>query len=175
MPMCSWTMDPLSARVVGWCPCELAMAETPPRAVLSRTGLDDLIAALQAEGYRVVGPTRRDDAIVLAELGSGDDLPSGWGVDSAPGSYRLRRRADAAVFGHSAGAQSWKQFLHPPRQKLWTDDGEGFTPAVEEPVRYAFLGVRACDLAAMAILGNVLGNGAHPDGSYVAQAPGACS
>jgi len=148
------------------------MTETVHPSVLSRAGLDELIDALRADGYRVVGPTVRDDAIVLAELESGGQLPSGWGVDSGPGRYRLRRRNDAAVFGHSAGAQSWKQFLHPPRQKLWTDDGDGFTPAVEEPVRYAFLGVRACDLAAMAILGNVLGNGAHPDGSYVRKRQG---
>jgi ferredoxin len=136
-------------------------------AVLSRSGLDELIAALVGDGYRVVGPTVRDDAIVLAELGSGADLPSGWGVESGPGRYRLRRRADAAVFGHSAGSQSWKQFLHPPRQPLWSMDGDGFSPAREEPVRYAFLGVRACDLAAIAKLGTVLGGGAHPDGAFV--------
>jgi ferredoxin len=136
-------------------------------AVLSRAGLDELISVLIGEGYRVVGPTKRDEAIVLAELDSGDQLPSGWGVESAPGHYRLTRRSDAAVFGHSAGAQSWKQFLHPPRQQLWSSDGDGFRPAVEEPVRYAFLGVRACDLAAMAILGNVLGGGEHRDGSFV--------
>jgi len=40
-------------------------------AVLSRSGLDGLIAALIADGYQVIGPTVRDDAIVLAEIGSG--------------------------------------------------------------------------------------------------------
>jgi ferredoxin len=144
-------------------------------AVLSRAGLDELIAALIADGYRVVGPTRRDDAIVLAELGSGAQLPSGWGVDSAPGRYRLRRRADEAVFGHSAGSQSWKEFLHPARQLLWSADGDGFSPAPParpEPVRQAFLGVRACDLAAIAKLGVVLGGGAHPDGAFARRREG---
>lgn len=140
--------------------------DVSPEIVLSRAGLDDLIAALIAEGFRVVGPTRRDDAIVLDEISSGAELPSGWGVDTAPGQYRLRRRADAAVFGHSAGSQSWKQFLHPAHQKLWSLTGDQFTAAPEPPVRYAFLGVRACDLAAIATLGNVLGDGAHPDGSF---------
>ena len=125
---------------------------TDAAAVLSRAGLDDLIAALIADGYKVIGPTVRDDAIVLAELTSGAQLPAGWGVDSGPGRYRLRRRADQAVFGHSAGPQSWKQFLHPPRQQLWSADADGFSPAREEPARYAFLGVRACDLAAIAKL-----------------------
>jgi hypothetical protein len=48
--------------------------------VLSRAGLDDLVAALIADGRTVIGPTVRDDAIVLAELTSGDQLPAGRGV-----------------------------------------------------------------------------------------------
>jgi len=141
-------------------------------AVLSRAGLDDLVTALIADGYTVIGPMMRDDAIVLAELTSGAQLPAGWGVDSAPGRYRLRRRADQAVFGHSAGSQSWKQFLHPPRQRLWSADAGGFSPAPPEPVRYAFLGVRACDLAAIATLNNVLGGGAHRSAGFAGRRQG---
>jgi hypothetical protein len=44
-------------------------------------------------------------------------LPAGWGVETGPGRYRLHRRPDAAVFAHSAGPQSWKQVLHPPREQ----------------------------------------------------------
>src|SRR5215475_6428127 len=132
---------------------------THPAAVLDRAGLDTLIEALIADGYRVVGPTVRDDAIVLAELDSGAQLPAGWGVDVGPGRYRLRPRADAAVFAHSAGPQSWKQFLHPPRQRLFSfENGAGFEPDPEPPTRYAFLGVRGCDLAAIATLSTVLGS-----------------
>jgi ferredoxin len=140
---------------------------TEPTAVLSRAGLDELIGTLISEGYRVVGPTVRDDAIVLAELTSGAELPAGWGVETAPGRYRLRRRTDEAVFAHSAGPQSWKQFLHPSRQKLWSTDGAGFSAPIEEDhPPYAFIGVRGCDLAAVATLGTVLGRGAHPDASF---------
>ena len=137
-------------------------------AVLDRAGLDELVDVLTADGYRVVGPTVRDEAIILAELESGSQLPDGWGVETAPGLYRIHRRSDAAVFSHSAGPQSWKQFLHPPRQMLWSSDGAdaGYQPRPEEPVRYAFLGVRGCDLAAIATLGNVLGAGAHPDAAF---------
>ncbi len=141
-------------------------------AVLTRDGLDELVRALVADGYRVIGPTVRDDAIVLAEIDDGAALPSGWGVESGPGHYRLHRRADAAVFAHSAGAQSWKQFLHPPRRPLLTADADGFTAATEEPVRYAFLGVRACDLAAIATLGTVLGGGAHADDAFTRRRAG---
>ncbi|MCE5288587.1 MAG: 4Fe-4S ferredoxin, partial [Nocardiaceae bacterium] len=63
-------------------------------AVLDRAGLDGLVGVLIKLGYRVIGPTVRDSAIVLAELGSGAELPAGWGVDTAPGRYRLRRRTD---------------------------------------------------------------------------------
>jgi formate hydrogenlyase subunit 6/NADH:ubiquinone oxidoreductase subunit I len=134
-------------------------------ALIDANGLDRLISVLIDRGYRVVGPTLSDNAIVLGELTSGEDLPRGWGVDVGPGRYRLRRRDDDARFGHSAGPQSWKQFLHPPRQLLWSSDE---TPP-EEPPPYAFIGVRACDLSAIAILNGVLGVGSHPDQDFVSR------
>src|SRR5689334_6332171 len=103
------------------------------------TSLEPLVAVLRADGYRVVGPTVRDNAIVLAELKSAAELPYGWGVTLAPGGYRLRRRGDRAAFANSAGPQSWKQYLHPPRIELWSahrDSDGGFTvtvPADEPP------------------------------------------
>lgn len=137
-------------------------------AVIDGAGLRHLVEELSRRGYRVVGPTLRDSAIVLAELDSADELPHGWGVDVAPGSYRVRRRGDDAAFGHSAGPQSWKQFLHPPRQRVWSSDSAG-----PEPVpRYAFLGVRGCDLAAIGVLDRVLAGPEHPDDSYTARRDG---
>lgn len=131
-------------------------------AVIDAAGLRLLVAALLERGYCVVGPTLSDNAIILAELTSADDLPAGWGVDVGPGHYRLRKRDDDALFGHSAGPQSWKQFLHPPRQTLWSSDGHEPGP----PPKYAFIGVRACDLSAIAVLNGVLGKGAHPDQGF---------
>ncbi|MEV0403129.1 4Fe-4S dicluster domain-containing protein [Actinoallomurus sp. NPDC050550] len=139
-------------------------------------GLVGLHGALVDSGYTVIGPTVRDRAIVLAELASADDLPYGWGVTLEPGGYRIRRRADSAAFAHSAGPQSWKPFLHPPRSKLWdarrTDDGFEINEAREEPPRYAFLGVRPCDLRAIGILDRVLAGGRHPDDAYAARRDG---
>ncbi|CAN3127425.1 4Fe-4S ferredoxin-type domain-containing protein [Mycobacterium sp. smrl_JER01] len=131
-------------------------------AVIDAAGLHKLVSVLKDMGFRVVGPTVSGNAITLAELDSADELPRGWGVDVGPGHYRLHRRDDDAAFNHSAGPQSWKQFLHPPRQRVWTSDG---APA-PDPVRYAFLGVRGCDLAAIAKLNGVLGATAHPDRSF---------
>ena len=141
---------------------------TEQPAMLDTAGLDRLVSVLIERGYQVVGPTVRDNAIVLAELESAEDLPRGWGVDVGPGHYRLHRRDDDAAFAHSAGPQSWKQFLHPPRQRVWSDDrgGEMSDVAAKEIPRYAFIGVRGCDLAGIATLDRVLGGGKFPDGSF---------
>ena len=135
----------------------------PAPRVIAAERLADLYRVLAAEGYRVIGPAVQDGAIVLRELSSTTELPFGWGVRLEPGGYQLRRRDDTAAFGHSAGPQSWKRFLHPPRERLWsaarTGDG-GFELSDEadedEPPRYAFLGVRPCDLRAIAIQDRVL-------------------
>ncbi|MFD5246089.1 4Fe-4S dicluster domain-containing protein [Amycolatopsis sp. NPDC058340] len=126
-------------------------------AVLDLAGLDALIRTLITSGRTVIGPVLRDDAITLAELDSAADLPSGWGVETGPGHYRVHRRADAALFGHSAGSQSWKRFLHPPRRPLLTSGPGGFQPVREDPVEYAFFGVRPCDLAAIGKLRQIVG------------------
>src|SRR5262249_27704166 len=142
-----------------------------PRSVrlMEAAALDRLFASLHETGYRVIGPTARDGAIGLDELPAASDLPFGWGVRLEPGGYRLRRRDDTAAFGHSAGPGSWKQFLHPPREKLWSarlaDGGFGIEQAGDDagrdagPPRLAFFGVRPCDLRAIQIQDQVLGTG----------------
>jgi sulfhydrogenase subunit beta (sulfur reductase) len=145
----------------------------PAPRLIGVEGLSALCRALVAEGYRVIGPAVQDGTIVLRELSSAAELPFGWGVRLEPGGYRLRRRDDQAAFGHAAGPQSWKRFLHPPRERLWsaarTPDG-GFELSGEaddgEPPAYAFLGVRPCDLRAIAIQDRVL---AQPGSRYAAR------
>ncbi|WKN22455.1 4Fe-4S dicluster domain-containing protein [Azotobacter vinelandii] len=128
---------------------------TATAAVLDRDGLQALIEALAARGFRVCGPVVRDAAIVYDEISGVADLPAGWTDRQAPGRYRLERRADQALFGFAAVPQAWKRFLHPPVETLWRvrqgEDGMLFSSAVETAPRYAFLGVRACDLRAIAI------------------------
>jgi ferredoxin len=144
--------------------------------LLEAADLGRVHAALTGAGYRVIGPTVRDGAIILDELRSADELPFGWGVWLEPGGYRIRRRDDGAAFGHSAGPQSWKQFLHPPREKVWTARrvGGGFeVEAADEPApRLAFFGVRPCDLRAIAIQDQVLGRGEHAGSRYAARRAG---
>ncbi|MGW4355795.1 4Fe-4S dicluster domain-containing protein, partial [Nocardia sp. NPDC004582] len=137
---------------------------------IDRDGLDRLVVVLREHGYRVIGPRLRDNAIVLDELDTPADLPAGWGVHTQAGRYRVFRRTDAAVFAHSAGPGSWKQFLHPPRRRLARLDAdltaEPADPVSEAPAPTAFLGVRGCDMAAIAILDRVLGGGAYPDPAF---------
>ena len=52
---------------------------------MSRAGLGELIAALIADGYPVIGPVAGDSATELAEISSGADLSAGWGADTDPG------------------------------------------------------------------------------------------
>lgn len=155
-------------------------------AVIDMSGLRRLVEVLRVRGYRVVGPTVRDEAIVLSEIGSAEELPFGVGVSLGAGRYRLRRRTDGAAFGHSGGPQSWKTFLHPPRVRVWTTRRDGSEPvsaddsADPHPRRqtdrdvhgYAFIGVRPCDLAAIGTLDNVLGRGRHPDPTYTSRRDG---
>ncbi|WFB05782.1 4Fe-4S dicluster domain-containing protein [Streptomyces sp. LX-29] len=146
--------------------------------VLDREGIEALVRELRARGRTVIGPTLRDGAIVLAELDSADALPYGWGVELEAGRYRVRRRDDAAAFAHSAGPQSWKNFLHPERVRQWTADrgadGEmTVRPERQEPVSFAFLGVRPCDLRAIQIQDRVMIGGRHRDATYRERRTGA--
>ena len=154
------------------------MTNSPTNGVLDRDGLSALVQLLSARGRTVIGPTVRDGAVVLDEIASADDLPFGWGTEVEAGRYRLVPRADGAVFAHTAGPQSWKTFLHPQREKLWSADrtpDSRLSVTEENPVQpsYAFLGVRPCDLRAIAIQDRVLAGGRYRDRGYEERRTGA--
>jgi sulfhydrogenase subunit beta (sulfur reductase) len=141
--------------------------------LLERERFDDLLQALVARGYRLVGPTVRDGAILYDELTSAADLPEGWTDEQEGGTYRLRPRDDKGLFGYAVGPRSWKQFLWPPRVRLWRArvDGEGFEvePEPTAPSRDAYIGVRSCDLHAIASLDSALRDIPNPDPDYTAR------
>lgn len=125
---------------------------------------------LRREGYAVVGPAIRDGAIVYDELSGPSDLPVGWTDRQEPGRYTLERRNDGAYFGYVVGPQSLKNFLFPPRLRLWSaqrdDSGFAVSPDSPPPRKLAVIGARACDLAAMRIQDNVFLNGTFKDSRY---------
>ncbi len=137
---------------------------------------DRVFDALHADGFRVIGPRLHNQAIIYDELRSSQDLPKGWTDEQEKGHYRLRRRDDNAYFGYNVGPHSWKQFLFVPREKLWSATKSGDRFEVQpEPVKKqktAFLGVRACELAAIAIQDKVFTGGKEKDGPYQARRQG---
>jgi ferredoxin len=144
--------------------------------VVARADMQRLIDALHTGGYRVLGPTVRERAIVYDELASIDDLPIGYTDRQEAGTYRLERREDAALFGYAVGPHSWKRFLQPPSLRLWqaarTDGGFTISPEPQDTQKTAFIGVRACELHAIAIQDRVLLGGAYADPAYAARREG---
>ncbi len=142
-------------------------------SILQAGDLDSLFGALRDRGYRVVGPTVRDGAIVYADIESAAALPSGWTDEQAPATYRLARRDDEALFGYAVGPHSWKAELLPPSVRLWQARRQNGGFAVEDEVPdsgpTAFLGVRPCELAAIAIQDRVFVGGEHQDADYAAR------
>lgn len=96
---------------------EEALTETN-RAVIAPDALDLLVDALRARGYRVLGPTVRDGAIIYDDIESAGELPIGWTDRQNGGSYRLERRADEARFGFEAAVQFRAPSLLPLRRCL---------------------------------------------------------
>ncbi len=148
-----------------------------PSVLLDPAGLQALLDGLAVRGFTVIGPALRDGAIVYDRIARIEELPVGWTDRQDAGRYRLERRAAAALFGYAVGPPSWKRFLHPPEERLWrarrTEDG--FTIETEPPLaeHFAFLGIRACELHAVAIQDRVLLGGTHRDPGYAARRAGA--
>jgi sulfhydrogenase subunit beta (sulfur reductase) len=144
-----------------------------PKKVLGIADLQDLLSVLSARGYQLAGPTVREGAIVYDQLASVQDLPVGWTDEQDGGTYRLRRRKDDAIFGFVVGPHSWKKFLLPPVMTSWRakrgDNGFKVIEEPEEAHRYAFIGVRSCELHAIAIQDRVFLQGPYTDTTYRAR------
>ena len=142
-------------------------------AVVGPDALEALVDALRRRGFRVLGPTVRDGAIVYDDLDSAADLPIGWTDEQDGGRYRLERRDDEARFGYAVGPHSWKQFLFPAHVRLWKARRENGSFEVEEeppPDRpLALVGVRACELQGIAIQDRVFLEGRYVDRDYAAR------
>jgi NAD(P)H-flavin reductase len=144
-----------------------------PARFLARADLGRLLDVLHDERRQVIGPTVADGAIVYDEVRSVDDLPAGWGAEQAPCRYRLERRYDARLFDFAVGPTSWKRYTFPPRVPVTAgvrvDGTVSFTAAEADRPRLAFLGVRACEIAALRIQDRVFGAGPLGDADYLAR------
>jgi sulfhydrogenase subunit beta (sulfur reductase) len=122
---------------------------------IDRHGLQLLIDRLIERGHEVVGPRIDQGAIVYDTIRNIDELPVGWTDDQQPGVYRIQPRQDQEFFGYNVGPHSWKKYLFPPLTTLMrsrrTEQGWAMEPPPPDEKRYALLGVRACELAALAV------------------------
>jgi sulfhydrogenase subunit beta (sulfur reductase) len=136
--------------------------QTPGQVVFPAAALDEFLDAIRRRGFRLVGPVVRDGAICYDDITSAADLPAGWTDDQDAGSYRLRHRDDGALFGYTVGPHSLKKYLFPPSARLLPPE-----PPPDQP--FAFIGVRACELEAIAIQDRVFLGGQHKDPQYAAR------
>jgi sulfhydrogenase subunit beta (sulfur reductase) len=154
----------------------MSLAEIDRPYIVELAHLQDLFEVLLRHGYAVVGPTVRDGAIVYDQIASTSDLPIGWTDEQDSGTYRLRPRGDGALFGYAVGPHSWKKFLFPPSVRLWRaerrDGGLQVHTEADAAPRYAFIGVRSCELHAIAVQDRVFLHGPHPDPVYKARREG---
>ncbi|WP_226661512.1 4Fe-4S dicluster domain-containing protein [Microbulbifer aggregans] len=138
--------------------------------LLDARDLDALIQAIRSQGHQVVGPTLRDGAIVYDELHAAADLPHGWTDEQEKGTYRVLKRDDGAYFGYAAGPHSWKKFLQLPRRPVWqaqkSDSGVQILEIQEAVPNLAFIGVRSCELHAIAIQDRVFIGDQYANDSY---------
>lgn len=145
--------------------------------VLEAADLDHLIQAVIAEGYQLIGPKERERTLIYDALTTANELPRGWKDRQEKGSYRLEKTNDPTFFGFASTLQAWKKFLHPPRRKLWdviqTDAGMVVqAPELGEEAPMAFLGVRSCDLHAIAAQDRVFTKDKNSDKDYAARREG---
>ncbi|MCL6451443.1 MAG: 4Fe-4S dicluster domain-containing protein [Acetobacteraceae bacterium] len=114
------------------------------RRVMPEEGLDQLVRALARRGP-VYGPVRQDGATVYGEVEGAQDLD----LRCTPFTY------------------SPKALLHRPRQVLFrAERAEGFVPREpEEDGRMSIIGVRPCDMSAIAALDQVFSQ-EYPDPYY---------
>jgi ferredoxin len=144
---------------------------------LRHTELSRLLLVLTQRGYRCIGPQVEDGAIVFRELSGVDELPRGVQAIQGPGSYRLAEDKEQRYFAWANGPQALKPWLFAPAEPLWrsvrSEDGHlDFAELMPEAKPLAVIGVRACDLAALALQDAHFMGGPHPNAHYARRREG---
>ena len=117
--------------------------------------LSSLVAELMARGYQCLGPSVENGAIVMRELDAADGLPRGLQAAQAPGHYRLTQDPQNRYFAWANGPQAIKPLAFATQESLWrverNEAGLQFTAVLPAAPALAIIGVRSCDLAALAL------------------------
>lgn len=118
--------------------------------------LGGLLSTLVAQGYACHGPVVDNGAIVMREMATSAALPRGLQVEQSPGQVRLTQDPLNRYFAWANGPQAIKPLVFAPKESLWrverNEQGALQFSAIQPEVKpIALLGVRACDLAALAL------------------------
>lgn len=130
--------------------------------------LQQLFELLKATKHQLIGPKLEGQAITLDTIKHVSDLPQGWTDEQDNGYYRLKKRNDNALFGYNLASRSFKQFLFPPKEKLIELNTNQSMQKIEihPNNKMAFIGIRACELAAILVQDKVFYQGSYPDPRY---------
>jgi ferredoxin len=135
--------------------------------------LNQLLQSLRTSGFRIVGPVAAEHALRLDEIHELSDLPFGKGVRTEAGRYRVESTGKSTYFGYNLTADSFKKFLFPPIRNLFSvslDSSDApFIKDTAEPPETVFLGIRSCELHALAMQDKIFTGGAYRDEFYAAQ------
>jgi ferredoxin len=108
--------------------------------------------------------------VVLESIDSSEMMPRGVKDHQRPGRYRLEHTGDGSWFFYTLGPDSWKRFFYPPDRTLWKAvRQDGLLEIEQEPVPEApraLIGVRPCELQALAVQDRVLAEGEYADRHY---------
>jgi len=140
------------------------------KVAISGDQLQQLIGVLVEQKYTVYGPTVRERAVTYNQINSAEQLPVGWSDEQDGGYYRLVKSTRPAFFDYVVGPHSWKRVFYPALQKLWTakktDRGFEVQPSDNGTPKLALIGVRSCELKALAIQDQILAQGEFVDPLY---------
>jgi len=118
--------------------------------------LPALVDGLTKRGYQCVGPAVEKGAIVMRELSAADALPRGLQAEQSAGRYRLTRDPHNRYFAWANGPQAIKPLAFAAKESLWRVERDAtgvlqFAAVAPLVHAQAIIGVRACDLAALAL------------------------
>ncbi len=139
--------------------------------VIERADFQELFDVLLEEEYDLKGPTVTDEGLKYDDIASTEDLPVGLTDEQEGGRYRLVETEEDKLFGYVHGQDSWKKYLYPSELEVFSaqETEEGDFEIEEEPLdcpKYAFVGVRSCDLHAITVHDRVFTTGPHTDPHY---------
>lgn len=140
---------------------------------LDASAVAAIIGRLLEQGYAVYGPRVEHGALHWRRIRSAGELPRGWTQELGPGRARIVPDSSGGLFRHWTCAEGLKAVLHLPLVRVMRArrDNGAFRILDNPPPaeKCAFFGVRACDLAALAILDRVLLGDRYADDLYRAR------